>query len=61
MHKAANEDNVVVLIEKTQKGQLEGNIAPPYPERLALERPVVPSKNNIEIELKKLCVKIPLL
>jgi hypothetical protein len=48
VNEAANEDNVVVLIEQTQKGQFKGNKAPPYPERLSLERPVVPSKNSIE-------------
>ena len=48
MNEAKNEDNAVVLIEQTQKGQLEDNRVPPYPERLALERPVVPFKNSIE-------------
>ena len=61
MNEAENEDNVVLLTQQTQKGQLEGNRAPPYPERLALERLVAPFENNIETKLKNLCVKIPLL
>lgn len=61
VNEATNEDNATILIEKTQKGQLEDNRAPPYPERLALERPISPSKNSIETKLKNLCVKIPLL
>ena len=49
MNEVENEDNTVVLTEQTQKGQLEDNRAPPYPERLALERVVAPSENSIEI------------
>lgn len=52
MNKEENEDNIVVLIEQPQKGQLEENIAPPYPEKLALEKPVVPPENIIETLLK---------
>ena len=48
VNEASNEDNVVVLIEQNQKGLLEDNIAPPYLERLALERPIVPFENSIE-------------
>jgi hypothetical protein len=48
VNEAASEDNVVVLIEQTQKGQLEDNKAPLYPERLALEKLVVPFENSIE-------------
>ena len=61
MNEAANEDNTAIFIEQTQKGQLEDKRAPPYPERLALERSVVPFENSIETKLKNLCVKIPLL
>ena len=60
-NEATNENNVIVLIEQTQKGQLEDNWAPSYPERLALEKPVIPFKNSIETKLKNLCVNIPLL
>ena len=48
VNEATNEGNVVVLIEQTQKGQLEDNKAPTYPERLALERPIAPFENSIE-------------
>jgi hypothetical protein len=34
---------------------------PPYPERLALEKPVVHLEFDLEAKLKKLCVKISLL
>ena len=61
MNEVENEDNTTILTEQTQKGQLEGNISPPYLERLALEKPVAPSKKSIETKLKNLCVKIPLL
>ena len=58
---APNEDNTYVLTELPQKEQLKVNRAPPYPERLALEKLVVPPEYSIETELKNLCVKIPLL
>lgn len=58
---ATNENNAAALKEQTQKGQLEDNQAPPYPEILALENPIVPFENNIETKLKNLCIKIPLL
>ena len=45
---AKNENNAAALNEQTQKGQLEDNQAPPYLERLALEKPVVPFENSIE-------------
>ena len=48
VNKVAKEDSIVVLTEQTQKGQLEDNRAPPYPERLALERLVVSLENSIE-------------
>ena len=44
-----------------KKEQLEANRAPPYPERLALEKFVFPPEYNIETELNNLCVKIPYL
>ena len=58
---ATNENNTAPLNEHIQKGQLEDNRAPPYLERLALEKPIVPFENNIETKLKNLCIKIPLL
>ena len=33
----------------------------PYPERLAIEKPIAVSEFNLEAELKNLCVRIPLL
>ena len=45
--------------ELKQSTQLSG--APPFPERLTLEKPIVPLEFDIEAELKNLCVKIPLL
>ena len=35
--------------------------SPPYPERLAIEKPVVSTEFNLEAKLKNLCVRIPLL
>ena len=57
---ATNENNVVALNEQNQKGQLEDNPTLPYPERLSLEKPIVPLEDNIETKLKNLCIKIPL-
>ena len=34
---------------------------PPYPKRLALEKPVAPPEFDLEEELINICVKIPLL
>ena len=58
---APNEDNTSILTELPQKEQLKFNRVPPYPERLDLEKLVVPPEYNIETELKNMCVKIPLL
>ena len=33
---------------------------PPYAERLAIEKPILP-ENDLEVQLRNLCVKIPLL
>ena len=33
---------------------------PPYPERLAIEKPIMP-ESDLEVQLRNLCVKIPLL
>ena len=48
VNEATNEDIFVILIEQNQKGNFEHNRAPPYPERLVLERPIVPFENSIE-------------
>ena len=40
---------------------MEANRACPYPEKLDLEKLVVPPEYSIEIELEILCVQIPLL
>ena len=45
--------------ELKQSTQLSG--APPFLERLTLEKPIVPPKFDIEGEFRNLCVKIPLL
>jgi hypothetical protein len=34
---------------------------PPYPERLAIEKPIVLPEFDLEAELRNVCVKIPLL
>ena len=34
---------------------------PPYPERLAIEKTIAVPEFNLEVELKNLCVRIPLL
>ena len=44
---------------QTRKAQAPKN--PPYPERLAIEKPIAVSEFNLEAELKNLCVRIPLL
>ena len=41
-----NKDNIHVLTEQPQKEQSQGTRTPPYPERLALEKPIVPSEYN---------------
>lgn len=56
-----NKDNIPILTEQPQKEQSEVTRTPPYPERLALEKPIVPSEYNIETKLENLCVKIPLM
>ena len=33
---------------------------PPYPERLVIEKPIMP-ESDLEVQLRNLCVKIPLL
>lgn len=33
----------------------------PYPERLVIEKPISIPKNDLEIQIINLCVKIPLL
>ena len=44
-----------------QTGQLQTPKTPPYPERLAMENPIVSPEFNLEAELKNICVWIPLL
>ena len=44
-----------------QTGQFQAPKTPPYPERLAIEKLVVSPKFNLEVELKNICVQIPLL
>ena len=42
-------------------GKAQAPKNPPYPERLAIEKPVVAPEFNLEAELKNLCIWIPLL
>jgi hypothetical protein len=45
----------------SQKEQLLQSNQPPFPERLALEKPITPFEFDLMSELKNLCIKIPLL
>ena len=42
-------------------GKAQAPKNPPYTERIAIEKLVVALKFNLEVELKNLCVRIPLL
>ena len=52
-------ETVTQLIIQTRTSQASKN--PPYPERLAIEKPIAVLEFNLEVELKNLCVRIPLL
>ena len=51
------------IILQEQQGELKNTIqfseAPPFPERLTLERPIIPLEFDILVELRTLCVKYP--
>ena len=60
-----NKNTTSPILLQEQQRELKNSIqlsrTPPYPERLALEKPIVPPEFDIEAELRNLCVKIPLL
>ena len=62
MGEAEKEKEIVNRDQPTiQTGKAQAPKNPPYLERLAIEKPVVVPKFNLEAELKNLCVRIPLL
>ena len=60
-----NNSTPVVLDSTTESSQVKSGLGntlqnPPYPERLAIEKPIMP-ESDLEVQLRNLCVKIPLL
>jgi hypothetical protein len=56
-----------VIIPKQKESESQPNTQPqvpkkpPFPERLLIEKPIIQSEFDIMIELRNVCVKIPLL
>jgi hypothetical protein len=53
--------SILTQTSTTPTEQPQAPKLPPYPERLAIENPIVLPEFDLEAELQNVCVKIPLL